>query len=94
VKGFSETGNTGNAGKFELPRTRVKYLIRLKKNLAGESRSAICALPRFCGGVRCAAYRKNARQFSLFCVLAGSAAASEIAVVPIKSTFLALRSVP
>ena len=37
---------------------------------------------------------RNARQFSVSCMLTGSAAAPEIAVVPIKSAFLALRSVP
>ena len=37
---------------------------------------------------------QNARQFSVSCMLTGSAAAPEMAVVPIKSAFLALRSVP
>ena len=38
--------------------------------------------------------KKSARQFSVSCMLTGSTAAPEIAVVPIKSAFLALRSVP
>ena len=43
-----------------------------------------------CNGAK----EKMPRQFSASCVPAGSAVAPEIAVVPIKSAFLALRSVP
>jgi hypothetical protein len=79
------------------------HAVGTKKNLAGEPQSAIvhcrhCALPPLCvdlasGGVGCPP-TENARQFSVSCVLTGSAAAPEIAVVPIKSAFPALRSVP
>jgi hypothetical protein len=43
------------------------------------------------GGVGCPP-TENARQFSVSCVLTGSAASPEIAVAPIKSAFLSLRS--
>jgi len=71
---------------------RSRNLLRLKKNLAGESQSAALCWPS-CGGLGCPP-TENARQFSVSCVLTGSAAAREITVVPIKSAFLALCSVP
>src|SRR5262249_24848542 len=52
---------------------RSRNLLRLKKNLAGESQSAALCWPS-CGGLGCPP-TENARQFSVSCVLTGSAAA-------------------
>ena len=66
------------------------------KNLTGELQSAIvrCRPLLAIAAVASVPTYRNARQFSVSCMLTGSAAAPEIAVVPIKSAFLALRSVP
>jgi hypothetical protein len=64
----------------------------LKKNLAGESQSDCRPLLASLRWRWFAHLAEN--QFNVSCVLAGSAAAPEMVVVPIKSAFLSLRSVP
>ena len=56
--------------------------------------SPFAALCWSCCGASAVPPTKNPRQFSVSRMPTGSAAAPEIAIVPIKSAFLALRSVP